>query len=639
MENCGHFGGNGQDRQGGIPGMPSPPINFSLPPPPSSPELLSAEAAEFVPMSSILNQTRNVLYNNNQQNMCNSSHYKCVPVPTENVNMTTTQSSGQGYVVCATTMNPTNTMNNMMNTTMNTTMTGNRGVVIPNIVPNTVPPGIPSMAPAPNSDTAPTWALHMMNRLGQIESHMSTQTINWRNLDTTLQNQNLRITNIEQQVKNMNAVKHEVTKATISVSNIQDDLSSLNRKMNDYDYSINTFSDICDEAVSNQKSTETVIEQLCERVENLEKNQSTIQPKLQKFETEITDLQCRSMRDNLIFVGIQEPEYSEGDTAEDAELTLRDFLNNEMHINRPIQFHRVHRLNHNENNKNQNYENVPRPIVAKFERFKDREYVRHQASKTLIGKPFGVREQFPRAIEEKRKRLYPEMKRARSNPENNVRLVKDRLYINNVQFKPSTDNDAETESNTANRPRNSINQTQNESRNVHYTRTFQNSKYKYNGPIENGARPKYGQRGPSGNFPPWSRARESEPLRRMIDFSIETSNKFSCLSNDGYDSDRSTSRKHKASSPADGDMTVKKQQIDNHERDQGNPTDENTEMETEYQQCDPPLGSSNERTMPISPQSSVELVRTPEAMPLGNDPRISADKHNDVTASQQSTEA
>ena len=223
-----------------------------------------------------------------------------------------------------------------------------------------------------------------------------------------------------------------MNKSTISVSAMQDDISSMNRKINEYDYSINTYSEMCDEAASNQKLAQTTIEDLCERVGNLEKNQSTLQPKLQKFESEITDLQCRSMRDNLVFTGIEEPEYIEGDTPENAESTLKDFLKHEMKIDEPIQFHRVHRLNYSENQERYNNVNNPRHIVAKFERFKDREYVRYQASKTLRGKPFGVREQFPRVIEEKRRLLYPEMKQARANPDYKVQLVKDKLYINNA---------------------------------------------------------------------------------------------------------------------------------------------------------------------------------------------------------------
>ena len=73
-------------------------------------------------------------------------------------------------------------------------------------------------------------------------------------MDMALQNQNIRMSHIEQQVKEVNCVKHDVTKALISVSTMQDDIGSMNRKINEYDYSINTYSEMCDEALSYQKS-------------------------------------------------------------------------------------------------------------------------------------------------------------------------------------------------------------------------------------------------------------------------------------------------------------------------------------------------------------------------------------------------
>ena len=39
-------------------------------------------------------------------------------------------------------------------------------------------------------------------------------------------------------------------------------------------------------------------------------------------------------------------------------------------------------------------------------------------------------------IEKRRKSLYPEMRKARQNKENKVRLVKDKLFINDIQFIP-----------------------------------------------------------------------------------------------------------------------------------------------------------------------------------------------------------
>lgn len=70
------------------------------------------------------------------------------------------------------------------------------------------------------------------------------------------------------------------------------------------------------------------------------------------------DLQSRSMRDNLIFTGIDDQE------EENTETVLKDFIKNTLRIEHEISFHRVHRIGRKMNGKS-------RPIVAKFI-FKDR---------------------------------------------------------------------------------------------------------------------------------------------------------------------------------------------------------------------------------------------------------------------------
>ena len=135
----------------------------------------------------------------------------------------------------------------------------------------------------------------------------------------------------------------------------------------------------------------------------------TLTSELANSTSAIIDLQCRSMRENLIFTGIEEQRLKEGEY-EDTEGLLRDFLKYEMQIDRPIHFHRVHRIGPYQRNFD-----TPRPVVAKFERFKDREEVRSAAPWTLKDKPYGVREQFPKVVEDKRKLLYPEMERAKHN--------------------------------------------------------------------------------------------------------------------------------------------------------------------------------------------------------------------------------
>ena len=144
------------------------------------------------------------------------------------------------------------------------------------------------------------------------------------------------------------------------------------------------------------------------------------------MEEKLVDLQWRSMRENLIFTGIHDP----GDPKEDTETALRRFLSNEMNIDYDIPFDRVHRLGKYDDTKT-------RPIIAKFERFRDRERVRLAAPAALRDKDYGVREQFPIEIENKRRVLYPIMKRYKQNSENKVVMARDKLYINDVQYIPS----------------------------------------------------------------------------------------------------------------------------------------------------------------------------------------------------------
>ena len=65
------------------------------------------------------------------------------------------------------------------------------------------------------------------------------------------------------------------------------------------------------------------------QVDQLQLDNDDMKTKLSKAENTISDLQCRSMRDNLIFTGIEEPEYNP-DEPEATEKSLRDFLRTEI---------------------------------------------------------------------------------------------------------------------------------------------------------------------------------------------------------------------------------------------------------------------------------------------------------------------
>ena len=120
----------------------------------------------------------------------------------------------------------------------------------------------------------------------------------------------------------------------------------------------------------------------------------------------VVDLKARSMRDNLLFHNIEEVE------REDCTEVIYELLQEKLEIP------------------------DARAIVAKFNFYPDRERIRRSASK-LKGTRIGISEQFPEEIEKVRQTLYPELRRAKAAGQR-VRLVRDKLFINDAEFLPGS---------------------------------------------------------------------------------------------------------------------------------------------------------------------------------------------------------
>ncbi|CAG2202526.1 unnamed protein product [Mytilus edulis] len=143
--------------------------------------------------------------------------------------------------------------------------------------------------------------------------------------------------------------------------------------------------------------------------------------KLRSLEEDVVEMKWRSMQNNLIFSGLRyQPD-------EDTEIKIRDFINKELGLYNTISFGNVHRFGKKDRN-------GIRPIVARFTSRRDLEYVLKCAYR-LKGTDYGIKEQFPKEIELKRKELYPILKQAKKD-NNKAVLVRDRLYINGELYKP-----------------------------------------------------------------------------------------------------------------------------------------------------------------------------------------------------------
>ncbi|CAC5397631.1 unnamed protein product [Mytilus coruscus] len=129
----------------------------------------------------------------------------------------------------------------------------------------------------------------------------------------------------------------------------------------------------------------------------------------------VLDLQCRSMKNHLVFTGLHNVR------DENTEELLRCFLYNELGVDYKIEFGNVHRFGR--------YQSGGRPIVARFLYHCDLQYVLDNAYR-LRNTRYDIKQLFPKEIEDIRRKLCPVMKEAKRN-RRTVTLVRDRLFTNN----------------------------------------------------------------------------------------------------------------------------------------------------------------------------------------------------------------
>lgn len=413
---------------------------------------------------------------------------------------------------------------------------------------NTVQPDMRVNSGQDNGSGMPSWAANISRQLQTIQNQLDMQNQRWQSVENQLQSQNMRMTNIETQISQLSNLNKTVSETTRNVQNITTEVKSLKSKLNDYEESVQYYSGICDSLID----TNTEFK---DRLASIEQAQATKDEKL-------IDLQWRGMRENLIFSGIPESELGPNEY-EDCENLIKSFIREQMHVARDIQFDRVHRLGRFK--RTQRY---PRPIVAKFTYYKDKEEVRKAAPKSLIGTNFSVNEQFPQEIEERRKVLYPIAKDARRN-QNTVRLVRDKLFINGQQYNPRDQTTAKqpympkTAQEKQNRqfiPNNGQNNTRQFDRNTRsfpdrpflIGRKFSQPKHKVQSEM---TRPVSSAIGKTDNT--HSRNIDAQPCE-----GVYTSNTYMVLNGLGNDGGNITPHcfgKKKATSPLDSDLTLKKQ--------------------------------------------------------------------------------
>ncbi|CAH3167323.1 unnamed protein product, partial [Porites lobata] len=169
---------------------------------------------------------------------------------------------------------------------------------------------------------------------------------------------------------------------------------------------------------------------LKQKTNRVEKKASELEESIQFYEDDISDLKKESkeskfeindhrkqlLRENVKFFGIDEvvPASAVDSPPEDTRDLVFKFLENKLRIENPrgrIEFQRVHRLV-----KPNNSSDKPRPIIARFLRYSDKEMVMDQARKELKSqedKQFSVFDDIPKELYEIWKSQMKKFKEAR----------------------------------------------------------------------------------------------------------------------------------------------------------------------------------------------------------------------------------
>ena len=164
---------------------------------------------------------------------------------------------------------------------------------------------------------------------------------------------------------------------------------------------------------------------------NLVNTITRMQTELKNLHERHIDLQTRSMRENLVFTGIEMNSPNEESDA--TEEIIKKFMTEKLKLDPVLEFHRAHRFGKiSERKKPDGSTFKTKPIVCRFKNFKEREVVRKAAS-NLKGTYYGISEQFPKEINDKRRALWPYFQEARKQNKKAF-FKRDRLYIEGTEF-------------------------------------------------------------------------------------------------------------------------------------------------------------------------------------------------------------
>ncbi|CAG2186310.1 unnamed protein product [Mytilus edulis] len=244
-----------------------------------------------------------------------------------------------------------------------------------------------------------------------------------------------------QKLSTLDKIDEKLKKFESSINNLAKNVGTVNKRIDEIEKGmefVNTSFEVSKTERENLKSTVDEIQinngEIVTHLDDIRRN-------LNHLTERHLDLQTRSMRENLVFSGIP---HKDEETIEETENIIKNFMYTELKMETTVDFHRAHRFGKETEFRDKKDGRLikTRPIVCRFKNFKDREIVRSSA-KELKGTHYGIQEQFPKEINDKRKMLWPYFKQAREDKKK-AYLKRDKLFIDGNEFILPDDDEMET---------------------------------------------------------------------------------------------------------------------------------------------------------------------------------------------------
>lgn len=229
-----------------------------------------------------------------------------------------------------------------------------------------------------------------------------------------------KLNDIEKQVKSMSL---QFSKFENRVTSLETEVTQTNKRVVDLENSRAFDSQTCEEVNSKCKDLDSKLKSELKQCDSLQNDLSEVKSDNIRLSEEMLDLQSRSMRDNLLFHGIKECETFDARRQENCADAIIQFCTDQLKLENAseIRIDRAHRLGKFNAEKT-------RPIVVKLNFYPDKVKIKQKASAMLRESNQRVSDQFPREIQERRRILYPELKKALDQGKR-AYLSYDKLYV------------------------------------------------------------------------------------------------------------------------------------------------------------------------------------------------------------------